>query len=78
MEGRLMAPGPCHSSNEVFRLLHDEENDRYYIQKKRLFCGWKFVDFKSCDKNKAIAKLHKLRAEYKKRRTKKRFVILDA
>lgn len=73
----MSMPGSPGRMEPNFRLLHDEVHDHYYIQKRRLIFGWKFVDFKSCNKSKAVAKLHKLRAEYKKRRTKKRFVILD-
>ena len=64
--------------DQDFRLLHDEANDDYYIQKRRVFLGgYKFTDYKYDNYKDAIWKLNQLRIENKKRRVKKRFVILD-
>lgn len=70
-------PGPSlRDSDEDFRLIHDETNNVYYIQKKRFFFGWKFLGFKFHKRKEALSKLTYLRREYKKMRIKKQWVIL--
>ena len=69
--------GSTYDPDKDYRLLHDEVNEKYYIQKKRFFFGWKFVDFSSIDIDKAKEKLTQLRKEKRKIKVKKRFVVLN-
>jgi len=71
-----------------FRLLFDEVDRKYYIQKRRLIIGWKFIEhwpigmpkgkLEFTDINEAKKELDKLRIDHKKRRVKRRYVVLDA
>ena len=65
-----------HDPDRDFRLIHDEINNIYYIQKKRFFFGWKFLGFKFHKHKEALSKLSYLRKEHKKIRTKKHWVVL--
>ena len=69
--------GYIYDPDRDFRLIHDEVNDVYYIQKKRFFIGWKFLNFKFKTRKDANHKLYWLRREYRKQRTKKHYVVLD-
>jgi len=73
-----MPGGHFYDPDEDFRLLFDEVGKKYYIQKKRLIFGWKFLDFKYREKRRAIAKITSLRKDNRKRRVKKRFVVIDS
>lgn len=69
--------GLRYNPDEDFRLLFDEVGKKYYIQKKRLIFGWKFLMGEYRDIDYAKERLRKLRAENRKCRVKKRFVVLD-
>jgi hypothetical protein len=62
---------------ENFRLVYNETDKTYHIQKKRFWGGWKMLDWNYLQKYKAVVTLNSLREKAIKKRTKKNYVILN-
>lgn len=63
-------------STLTYRLIHDEVNDKYCIQKKRFFFGYRtFYRYKNYES--ARTALGQLRENEKIRRTRNKHVILN-
>ena len=73
----MSMPGSAgRNPDEDYRLVHDELNDIYFIQKKGLF-KFKTIDFQFDDYEKAKERLVWLRKENRKTKIGKHLTVLE-